>query len=59
MCGEILRGSHAGRRVNRVIVGSDKYRENVDITNCALRTLYNRTFYVGVLAHLKVYALVT
>ena len=57
------RGRYAGRQVNRVIVGPDKFWEIVDIskgifiskifvysiTKCAMRKFHDRTFHVAVL----------
>jgi len=65
------RGRHAIRRVNRVIVGLDKFRQNIDISvgifickifvdsiaNCAMDTFHDRTFQVGVPTQQKLNAI--
>ena len=67
------RGRLTCRRVKRVILGPEKFRQNVDIyesifiskifvysiMNRALRTFHDSSFHVGDPAHLKLYALVT
>ena len=69
ICHTLVR--HTGQ-VYRVIVGPDKFRQNVNIsegsficklflysvTNRAMRTFHDRTFHVGISALLKLYALV-
>jgi len=64
------RGRHVSRRVNRIVAGLDKFRQEIDISlcifickiflettaNCAMHAFYDCTFQVGVPTHLKLNA---